>query len=272
MHYPWQKLGSDLFTLKGENYLLVTDYFSRYPEAIQLRTTTSQGIIAAPKSIFSRHGIPQTLVSDNGPQYSSQEFAEFATLYGFQHTNSSPHYPQSNGHAEHAVKTVKKLLTDSSDPFLSLLSFRSTPLPWCRLSPAELLMGRRLRTDVPQTLNQLTPQWPYLDDFRACNEEYKVKQKQDFNRRHKVRDLPDILNDTDVWITTNDRPIAGKVTSPANTPRSYHIDTPSGQLRRNRSQVNIRQESQQDPSSTQCRSPVMTRSRTGAGVIPPDRL
>lgn len=142
--YPWQKVGSDLFTLQGINYIVIVDYFSRYPEVmvIKLQTTTSQSIIVAMKSIFSRHGIPEMVVSNNGPQYSSQEFADFAKTYQFSHVTSSPHYPPSNGHAERRVKTVKRLLKDSDDPYLSLLSYRTTPLPWCGISPAELLMGR----------------------------------------------------------------------------------------------------------------------------------
>ena len=98
--YPWQKLGTDLFTLDGTTYIVVTDYFSRYPEVIKLTSTTSSAVISVLKSLFSRHGIPQDVMSDNGPQYPSQEFTTFAKTYGFKHTTSSPHFPQSNGHAE----------------------------------------------------------------------------------------------------------------------------------------------------------------------------
>ena len=128
---------------------------------------------------------------------------------------SSPHYPQSNGHAERAVKTVKGLLKDSSDPYLSLLSYRTTPLPWCELSPAELLMGRRIRSDLPQSRQTLTPQWPYLQEFKVRNEEYKLRQKRDFDHRHRTRDLPDIPIDTDVWITTDGSSTSGRVIVPA---------------------------------------------------------
>ena len=63
---------------------------------------------------------------------------------------TSPYFLQSNGFAERMVKTVKKLLEHSADPYKSILSYRATSLPWCGLSPAELLMGRRIRTDIPQ--------------------------------------------------------------------------------------------------------------------------
>ena len=180
--YPWQKVGTDLFVLKQANYLVVVDYFSRYPEVIKLTSTTSQSVIVALKSTFGRHGIPEIVVSDNGPQYSSHEFSEFAKTYSFSHITSSPHYPQSNGHAERAVKTVKKLLTDADDPCLSLLAYRTTPLPWCGYSPSELLMGRRIRSDVPQVHDKLVPNWPYLPDFRRCDDKFKQKQKRDFDR------------------------------------------------------------------------------------------
>ena len=135
--YPWQKVGTDLFVLGKDTYIVTVDYFSRYPEIVKLTSTTSQYIIAALKGIFARHGIPETVVSDNGPQYSSQEFTEFAGAYSFHHVTSSPHYPQSNGQVERTVKTVKKLLSGSNDPCLSLLAYRTTPLPWCNLSPAQ---------------------------------------------------------------------------------------------------------------------------------------
>ena len=74
--YPWQVIGSDLFELKGTNYLLLVDYFSRYLEVVKMSSTTSHAVITAMKSIFSCHGLPETLRSDNGPQFSSQEMAE----------------------------------------------------------------------------------------------------------------------------------------------------------------------------------------------------
>ena len=151
--YPWQKVSTDLFELNKQSYLLVVDYYSRFLEVIKLSSTTSSSIESAIKSIFARHGIPQTVINDNGPQYDSTEMKEFSSAYGFKHVTSSPYYLQSNGLAERMVKTVKGLLHDTSDMALSLLSYRATPLPWCHLSPAELLMGRRLRTELPQVAN-----------------------------------------------------------------------------------------------------------------------
>ena len=155
--HPLQKIGTDLFYLKKSNYILIIDYYSRYIEVIKLKSTTSQAIIKALQSIFSHHGIPETVVSDNGPQYSSNEFDTFVKRYNFIHTTSSLLFPQSNGQVERAVQTVKRLLSQSDDPYMTLLTYRSTPFPWCNLSPSELLMGRQLRTTLPVIPDQFIP-------------------------------------------------------------------------------------------------------------------
>ena len=76
--YPWEKVASDLFELNKVNYILVVDYFSRYVEVQHLSSTTASNVIRALKSIFSHHGVPSVLVTDNGPQYDSREMKEFA--------------------------------------------------------------------------------------------------------------------------------------------------------------------------------------------------
>ena len=135
---PWQRVATDLFYWKNSNYLLMVDYYSRYIEIIKLDDTTSMGIINALKSIFARHGIPETVVSDNGPQYASQQFKNFASEYNFVSVTSSPRYAQGNGEAERAVRTVKNILTKSPDPYLGLLSYRNTPIQ-NGYSPTEFL-------------------------------------------------------------------------------------------------------------------------------------
>ena len=95
------------------------DYFSRYPEVQKLKSTTTQNVVNILKAAFTRYGIPEILRSDNGPQFSSQEFKNFVNNYQFQHDISSPHFPSSNGQAERAVQTVKNLLKNSTDPFLA---------------------------------------------------------------------------------------------------------------------------------------------------------
>ena len=236
---------------------------------------TSFNVIVALKSIFARHGIPEIIRSDNGPQYSSREFAEFATSYGFRHTTSSPRYPQSNGQVERMVQTIKRMIKRSEDPHLAVLSYRATPHTWCGFSPAELCMGRRIRTTVPQTNSMLVPKWSYLNVFKQKNAHFKTMQKKQFDRRHRVKESSPIPDDADVWITSESVPVPGRVVSPGETPRSYVVETPSGQLQRNRSQLNV---APNETSSTELQTPqsspprrIVTRTVTGTEIKPPDR-
>ena len=164
--------------LNGVNYLVIVVYFSRYPEIFKLTSTTSPSIVGHLKSVFSRLGVPEVIISNNGPQFASQAFTDFAKEYTFQHVTSSPHFAQSNGLAERTVKTIKRLLKDSKDPDMAILTYCSTPFPWCKLSPAELLMGRRLRGNMPLTTNQLIPDWKFIEEVKRQNELFKNKQKK----------------------------------------------------------------------------------------------
>ena len=156
--YPWQKVGADLFELKGANYLLVVDYYSRYPELVKLTSTTSPSIVKALKGIFARHGILEVLRSDNGPQFDSEAMTAFAPEYEFSHTTSSPRYPQSNGLVERSIKTIKQLLKKSDDPFLALLVYRTSPLQWCGFSPSELTNGTQTAHYSPTSARATHPE------------------------------------------------------------------------------------------------------------------
>ena len=105
---PWRKVGTDLFHLNGQDYLLMIDYHSNYPKIALLVNTKSENVVANMKSVFARHGLPEIVISDNARQYDCQEFKDMAEKYGFKHITSSPRYPQSNGLAEKGVQIVKR--------------------------------------------------------------------------------------------------------------------------------------------------------------------
>ncbi|MES9881311.1 MAG: RNase H-like domain-containing protein [Sedimenticola sp.] len=84
--YPWQKIGVDLCTANNKNYLVICDYYSNYPEVCQMKSTSSESVIKAMKFVFAGQGIPQEVFSDNGPQFSSREFNNFASNYDFECT------------------------------------------------------------------------------------------------------------------------------------------------------------------------------------------
>ena len=105
---------------------------------------------------FREVGVPVRLRTDGGPPFNSEEFRRFTECWGVHHLVTSPHYPQSNGHAEAAVKSVKYLILKTApdgnidcEAFdRGLLELRNTPTPAGR-SPAQILYGHPLRTCVP---------------------------------------------------------------------------------------------------------------------------
>ncbi|KAI7790353.1 hypothetical protein IRJ41_020250 [Triplophysa rosa] len=227
----WEKVGTDLFHFNGKDYLLVIDYYSNYPEIALLGDSTAGKVITHMKSIFARHGIPKVVVSDNGPCYNCKEFEQFAMEYEFQHTTSSPLHPQANGKAERGVQSIKRLLKkaleDGSDPYLALLSYRASPLE-CGVSPAEMLMGRKLLTTLP-CVSRIKPN----QDLRRRKELLKHKQKRYFDRTTKI--LQPLCKQDVVRVQNADTWSRKAVVLEEVNPRSYKVQTENGQvLRRNR--------------------------------------
>ncbi|UYV77733.1 K02A2.6-like [Cordylochernes scorpioides] len=229
---PWQRIGMDLFKFENKWYLVVIDYYSRFPEMVQLDRLTANVVVRSCKSIFARHGIPETVVSDNGTQFgTAREFANFAKQYGFTHITSSPRFPQSNGMAEAGVKIAKLILKKNQDPSLGLLEYRSTPLE-NGYSPAELLMGRKLRTTLPIAPENLNPRLVDSQNLKRKEERRRKDMKSRYDRRCGARDMEELSEGDTVWIT--DMRIWGIIKQKASTPRSYMVDTPVGTIRRNR--------------------------------------
>ena len=197
---PWKKVGTDLFEWNKATYLLIVDYYSRWIEIAKLTGLNAISVIAHTKSIFARHGIPETVISDNGPQFSSEAYAQFAREYGFEHVTSSPNHPQGNGEAERGVQTVKNLLKKEGDPYLALLAYRSTPLE-IGYSPCELLMSRKLRTDVPMTEEQRKPKTPEFSAVVTKDKQLKQRQKENHDAHHGARELPVLSPGDSVWVT-----------------------------------------------------------------------
>ena len=276
---PWEVLGSDLFEWNGAHYLLVVDYLSRFPEIAQLPETSSSTVISRLKSIFARHGIPKILRSDNGPQYSSTQFAAFAKEYGFAHITSSPNHPQSYGEAERMVKTVKSLLFKSSDPNLALMVYRSSSLA-NGLSPAEILMGRRIRTTIPLSASSLVPATPPIDQIRQFDQQARARSKEIHDDRHRAKELPSLREGDTVWI--KDREEYGRIIKLHDAPRSYVVASRSGEFRRNRRYLvtmnaapdDVFDEEDEPPSSPEAtpNPPAATTSRSGRRIVLPARF
>ena len=139
---PWKRIAMDLCEYNHQNYLIISDYYSRFIEILHMPSTTSTQVILKLKAIFARFGVPDEMVSDNGPQFSSSEFQEFAKQLDFRHCTSSPHHPQGNGHAERAVQTAKKILKQA-DPVMAPDDLQVHPVLLHRLQPCRAVNGKK---------------------------------------------------------------------------------------------------------------------------------
>ena len=232
---PWQLVGIDFFHTKASDYLLIVDYYSRYIEVAGMnKGKRAPDVINTLKDVFARHGIPEEIRSDNGPPFDSSEFMHFAKEWDIHLSPSSPYYPQSNGEAERSVQTIKKILKKEKDKYQALLAYRSTPLQ-NGFSPAELLMGRKLRTTVPVFHTQLQPKWPDLDKLNETERSYRHKQQAYYNARHHAKPLPQLYPGQEVKIKTHAQP--GIVVEKSQSPRQYVIATPTTEVKRNRVQI-----------------------------------
>ena len=240
--YPWEHVGTDLLFWEGRNYLVTTDYYSRYIEVDKLDSTSSGSVITKLKSQFARHGIPRILTSDNGPQFAADEFRNFAERWRITHRTSSPRYPQSNGLSEKAVQTVKRLmskaLADKSDPYLALLEYRNTPVDNLA-SPAQLLMSRQLRSVMPSIEHNFVPNAVPNQEYKEARKKQQEAKKEAYDRHtHPIKPFapgqPVWLNKTgqakERWIKAH---VTGRYDESSD--RSLTVETEDGTVyRRNR--------------------------------------
>ncbi|XP_062610827.1 uncharacterized protein K02A2.6-like [Saccostrea cucullata] len=231
--YPWQTIASYLFLWDDKDYVLFVDYYSRYFGVFRLTNTHSSTIISKCKEVFARYGIPENFVLDNGPQYSSYEFADFSKEWNFQHVTSSPRYPRSNGLAERTVQTIKGILTkckaDRQDINLAILTYRTTPLD-IGLSPSQLLMSRRLRSNIPTVQESLKPFHHDTDKIRV-----KLQVSHDKSKVYHDRSalpLKPLKSGDSVRVQLNDKKWTPAIIMQPHGNRSYLVKTPAGSLYR----------------------------------------
>ena len=184
---PWEKVATDIFEFKNKSFLITVDYYSNFWAVDKLPDTKARTVILKLKNHFTRYGCPDKVVSDNGPQFSCNEFATFARTWEFEHCTISPGNSKANGKVESAVKTAKRLLRKAleagTDPYLAILDYKNTPTQGIWSSPAQRLMGRRTKTLLPTT-NQLLQASKSSDD-RAKFIERQQKQKCYYDRTAK---------------------------------------------------------------------------------------
>jgi len=236
---PWSRVSADLCEFRNRHYLVVIDQYSRWIELKALTSLSTTAVINRLKDIIATHGVFDELMTDNGPQFVSSEFHEFAKAYGFSQITSSPHFPQANGEAESAVKIAKKMLAQA-DPHLALLNYRSSIHSAIKISPAEALMGRRIQTRIPRLSKTLDPKITPTSTIRKADEFAKEQYKHYYDRRHGAREAKQLVTGQQVMIKLDgERSWSGQGTVTRSYPegRTYNVKTATGDVRRNRNQL-----------------------------------
>ena len=272
---PFDHVATDLFSLRGKEYLITVDCSSNFIEVDEMHSTTSKAVIKKLKRHFARYGIPSIVYSDNGPQYAGIEFKKFAQRWNFQHITSSPGYPQSNGAAEAAVKAVKQMMrkcvADRQDFYLGLLAMRNTPTEGMGSSPSQRLMGRRTRSLLP-TIDK-TLEHSQVTSYKLKKDAKKAKAAEYHTER---KEKPILSSGQQAMI----HPIGTSLKTSPLTPatvknrlsvRSYEVETENGTLlRRNRSKIQEVPEQRDDmptePPQQTVEAPVPSTDK------PPDKI
>ena len=175
--YPFEKTVADLFDLGGHTFLAYADRFSGWLEVERLPSSSFRNLQKVLLRYFSGYGVPTEISDDGGPPFNGQEYKSFLRRWDVKNRLSSVAYPQSNGRAEAAVKSAKRILLgninsvtgalDTEAAAKAIMTHRNTPAQGTGVSPAELLFGRNLRDHLPRVDRKLRQEWQEISHMRA---------------------------------------------------------------------------------------------------------
>lgn len=263
--HPWQVIATDLFYFNNTTYIIIADYYSKYPFVYPIKTqVTSTTIINILKTLFAEHGIPDKLISDNGRQYVSQDFVNFAKDWNFTHRTSSPYHQQSNGFAERHIQTIKQIMRKTTDIHMALLMLRTTPIANSTKSPAEIMFGRKINNHLPVI--------PIKDSTHHSTLLHHKTQNEKYYNSTNPRSLKPLEKLDKVYyrdeVHHNWKPAT--ISNANDTPRSYKLQTETGtEIQRNRK--DIRQSTDPAPSITTPEPSPPELRRSTRVSHPPDR-
>ena len=173
---PFQQVVADLFSLEGHTFLAYADRFSGWLEVDRLSSSSFRNVRRSLLRWFSTFGVPEELSTDGGPPFNSFEYRKFLQNWDVSRRLSSAYYPQSNGRAEAAVKSAKRILLgninkvsgelDTDAAARAIMNHRNTPAQDTGISPSVMLFGRPLRDHLPNYNGKLRPEWGVISDAR----------------------------------------------------------------------------------------------------------
>ena len=228
---PWERIAMDYFYANGKLYILICDYFSKFPFLFQMKTTSWANLKDHVTELFAIKGTLDEIMSDNGPPFNGKEFSDFLSGLGIRHSTSSPNYPQSNGFIERQIQSVKHLMEKATGRSFqeALTSLRAQPLGDGLPSPAEILHGRSFTT------RKATPV-----DIKAVRDSLIALQAKYIKGHDKAcwaRSQRQLVTGEEVYyLSSNDI-----ITGTCDTGRSYDVLAGNGTLLgRNRSHIKPR--------------------------------
>ena len=258
--HPYQVVGTDLFELDGQVYLLSVDFYSKWVCVEALQETRSIDVIRVLEKQFVDFGCPQRLISDNGPQYGSFEFREFAKRMNFEHVTSSPSYARSNVQSERTIQTFKKslikMLSNGKTLAETLIALRSTPVGNDLPSPAVLLQGRNLRSGLHCHSESLMPKVVSPQQVKRCllDKQGQCTFYHDANKSFKDPLTP---NQT-VRVRKERRWVPATVVTHTNNPQSYWVRLTNGYM-----SFDAIEHRSTRPAKRACKLPLVSLGQTG---------
>ncbi|PFX35002.1 Uncharacterized protein K02A2.6 [Stylophora pistillata] len=224
---------------KSHTYLITMDQYSDFIEVDEVENTLASTIVTKSEAHFARHGVHETILTDNGPQFIATELEALCGKYQIQHITSSPYWPKGNGKAEAAVKIVKRILKNSGSRHLqeALLTYRNTPQAGHIKSPTQRNTGRCIRGLLPVSQALLLSNDNTAASVQDTIAAKRAKAKEHYDTKANSNLPPFGIGD---FVYAKPGPyhksgpwLYGLVTAiPA--PRSYIIETLTGLTRRNR--------------------------------------
>ena len=238
--HPFKELAADFCYHGGQCYFVIVDCYTDWPTVVPMgKSANATNLITVLRELFARTAVPDTFWSHGGPQFSSNQFRQFATQWKFQHQMSSPHCPQSNGKAEAIVKSMKKIIRaawngrylDGDKLCRALLQYRNTPSVKDGLSPAHKLFERPIQDTLPAHTSSFTL-ITQLQQDQARAKAGKVQQQATKYYNRNTCPLPDIRLQSQVTLQnprTKLWDIYGEVIA-IGPYRQYTIKTLSGKI------------------------------------------
>ena len=228
---PWSRIHLDYAgpCFGNKMFLVLIDAHSKWMEVYPMSSTSSSATIQQLIIVFAQFGLPETVVTDNGLCFTSEEFSKFLSSNGIVHIRSAPYHPSTNGLAERAVQIFKRGFKKMKEGTMSdkisrfLLSYRMTPQTTTGCSPAELLFGRPLRTRLDLVRPSVA--------VRVEKKQREQKKTHDRHATERTFQDGDPVFARDYCRSTASKWMQGKVLAQSG-PVSYRVECEDGIVRR----------------------------------------